>query len=114
MRYRQRFSRERGGANSRNKILAKRTALQLLALTGNLLVLLLKILAGVFILLKTAAVFFIRLAIKFGVLPFYRAAKKISSKIKTYYSYWRQQFGENFSRNMALYGGLAILSVFAA
>lgn len=114
MRYRQRSSRSGGSANSRNKILAKRTALQLLALTGNLLVLLLKIMAGIFILLKTAVVFFIRLLIRFGGLPLYSALKKISSKVKVYYVYWQKQFGENFSRNVVLYGGLTLLSVFAA
>lgn len=113
MRYRQRFSRGSGSANSRNKILAKRTALQLLALTGNLLVLLLKITAGVFILLKTAAVFIIRLGIKFGGLPLYSAVKKIASKLQIFHAYWQKQFGENFSRNIVLYGGLAFLAVFA-
>src|SRR3989338_1661325 len=114
MRYRQRPSRLSSSVNSRNKILAKRTGLQLLALFGSLLVLLLKIIAGIFILLKTALVFFIRLAIRFGGLPLYSALKKISSKIKTYYAYWQKQFGENFSRNVVLYGGLTLLSTFAA
>ena len=114
MRYRQRPSRLSSSVNSRNKILAKRTGLQLLALFGNLLVLLLKIIAGIFILLKTALVFFIRLAIRFGGLPLFSALKKISSKIKTYYAYWQKQFGENFSRNVVLYGGLTLLSTFAA
>lgn len=114
MRYRQRLSRERGSANSRNKILAKRTALQLLALTGNLLVLLLKIAAGIFILLKTAVVFIIKIIIRFGGLPLYSLAKKLSSKLQIFHGYWQKQFGENFSRNIVLYGGLAVLSVFAA
>jgi len=113
MRYRQRFSRGNGNANSRNKILAKRTALQLLALTGNLLVLLLKIAAGIFILLKTAVVFLIRMGIRFGGLPLYSAVKKITSQLQLFQAYWQKQFGENFSRNIVLYGGLAFFSIFA-
>lgn len=99
---------------SREKILAKKTLLQILALVGSLALLVVKILTAIFWLLKIiirpAFFYFIKLL----VVPGYQANKLLFLRLKKFKNYWQEQFGKNFSRNTALYGGLVILSLFTA
>lgn len=113
MRYRQRFIKPRPGHYSQNRILAKKTALQLLAIAGSLFLLLLKIIGGFLLLAGLGTRFFFRALTKLALLPAYRLAKMIAVKLAAYKAYWQNQFGENFARNVVIYGGLSWLALFA-
>ena len=125
MRYRQRFApparnalRSNAGRparsfQNRNKALAQKTAIQLLAIFGNLLLLLIKLGAGIFILLGSLVKIAGRFVLRALGLPLYSLFKKIGAKLGGYLEYLRRQLGENFGRNMVIYGGLSVLTLFA-
>ncbi|MDP1709733.1 MAG: M23 family metallopeptidase [Candidatus Komeilibacteria bacterium] len=114
MRYRQRFAPRERHQQSRNKFLAKKTAFQLLAITGNILLLLLKLVAGIFLLCYSLLRFVARLTIKIFGLPLYSIFKKLSVKLQAVKIYLKNQLGKNFSRSLVIYGGLTILFLFAS
>lgn len=113
MRYRQRHTPPARSFQNRNKALALKTALQLLAIFGNLLLLLVKLVAGIFILLGSLLKIVGRFGLRALGLPLYSLFKKIAAKLGDYTEYLRAQLGENFGRNMVIYGGLSILTLFA-
>ncbi len=113
MRHRQRFTPPARSFQSRNKALAQKTALQLLAIFGNLLLLLIKLVAGIFILLAALLRLLGRLGLRALGLPLYSLFKKIAAKLAGFKAYLQNQLGENFGRNMVVYGGLSILTLFA-
>ncbi|MEK7125468.1 MAG: peptidoglycan DD-metalloendopeptidase family protein [Patescibacteria group bacterium] len=113
MRHHQRLIPPGRNFQSRNKALAKKTAIQLLAIVGNLLLLLIKLAAGIFILLGSILRLAGRFVLRAALLPLYSLFKKITAKLASYLEYLRQQLGENFGRNMVIYGGLSVLTLFA-
>ncbi len=99
--------------NTSNTTLAKKNAVQLLVLLSSFFVLVFKIIGGVFWLIKLIIYNTIRLGVRFLGLPVYKKIKHASLKINRYHEYWKNQFGENFSRNVIIYGGLILFSLFA-
>ncbi|MBI2050562.1 MAG: M23 family metallopeptidase [Parcubacteria group bacterium] len=99
---------------SRNALLAKKNAVLLLGLASSLVVLALKIIGGAVWVLKFLATKTFRILVRFFGLPVYRAFKSAEAKFAHSVGYARGEFGENFSRNVVLYGGLIVLSLFAA
>jgi LysM repeat protein len=99
---------------SHNRELAKKNAILLLTLVSNIIVLLLKLVAAILWLLKFTLGTVVRLIIRYIILPFYRIQKHVLLKLKRLSTYTHEQFGNNFSRNIIIYGGLIILSMFVA
>ena len=101
-------------APSRNVLLAKKNAVLLLTLVSGLMVLALKIIGGGVWVLKFLATRIVRVLVRFAGLPVYRGFKFAEAKLGKAVGYARDEFGENFSRSVVLYGGLVLLSMFAA
>ena len=99
---------------SPNQILAKKTLIQALSLIGSLFLIIIKIITMLFWLIRKALHYTFVLVLKILGLPFYRASKKIELKITKYKYYLKEQFGKNFSRNIIIYGGLLLLSIFTS
>jgi len=98
---------------SRNALLAKKNAVLLLTLVSSAVVLVLKIIGGAAWVLKFFVTRTIKILVRFFGLPLYRIFKFGEAKLAKAVSYTREEFGENFSRNVVLYGGLIVLSMFA-
>jgi LysM repeat protein len=96
-----------------NVTLAKKNAIQLIVLISSFFVLLIKIITGILWVFKFILSYIAKFGIRYFLLPIYKRLKTIKLKIQIYYKYWQNQFGENFSRNMIIYGGLVLLSLFA-
>lgn len=101
-------------APSRNVLLAKKNAVLLLGLLSGLVVLALKVAGGIIWIATFIAIKALRVVIRVLGLPLYRVFKFAEAKLAKIISYARGEFGENFSRNVVLYGGLAALSLFVA
>ncbi|MBI1961218.1 MAG: M23 family metallopeptidase [Candidatus Sungbacteria bacterium] len=99
---------------SRNVLLAKKNAVLLLTLFSSLLLLALKILGAVLWGVKFVVTSVLKIAVRAFGLPLYRGFKSIEAKLGKLHGYGKEQFGENFSRNVVLYGGLVLLSMFVA
>ena len=99
---------------SRNVILAKKNAVILLTLLSSILLIILKIISACLWIIKFIATWLIKINVRIFGLPIYTAIKTIALKISRAFAYAKEQFGENFSRNMILYGGLVLVSFFTA
>ncbi len=98
---------------SRNRMLAQKNAVQLLGLLSSIVVLVLKIIGGVLLVIKYVGSKVLRFSIRYLALPIYSKANWVSHKTKRAQDYFRNEFGDNFSRNVMLYGGLTVLTLFA-
>lgn len=95
-------------------LLAKKNAVLLLTLVSSIVVLLLKICGGLLWAAKFGGNVLMRIGVRLLGLPAYRGFKSLEAKFEKTITYSRDQFGENFSRNTVLYGGLILLSMFVA
>jgi len=97
---------------SRNVMLAKKNGIILLTLLSSLLLFILKIIGGLLWIIKFFITWLIKINVRLFGLPVYKRAKSVSLKINRAGNYAREQFGENFSRNIIIYGGLVLVSFF--
>ena len=97
---------------SRNIILAKKNGILLLSLLSSIIVIILKIIGAALWVIKILLTYAIKIFVRIFGLPIYHIFKALSLKAKRAKTYVRDQFGENFSRNVIIYGGLTGLLFF--
>ena len=98
---------------SSNLMLAKKNGIQLISIISSFFILIFKMIAGILWIIKLILSNIARFGIRYLLLPIYKRVKSIKLKIHGFHKYWQNQFGENFSRNIIIYGGLTLLSLFA-
>lgn len=100
--------------SQQNMVLLKKNAILLLSLISSIFLLVGSMIKGVWWVLQFILLRVVRVGIRFFALPMYQLFKNMQLKTQKFGQFTRAQFGENFSRNMIVYGGLIVLSVFTA